>query len=34
MRVLPVILLSLAILPALAEEPTVDQIMARVAENR
>jgi hypothetical protein len=34
MRVLPVILLSLAILPALAEEPTVDQIMARVAENQ
>ncbi|MGA2742258.1 MAG: hypothetical protein ABSG65_33065 [Bryobacteraceae bacterium] len=34
MRVLPVILLSFAILPALAEEPTVDQIMARVAENQ
>jgi hypothetical protein len=33
MRV-PVILLSLAILPALAEEPTVDQIMARVADNQ
>jgi hypothetical protein len=34
MRFLPVILLSFAILPALAEEPTVDQIMARVAENQ
>ncbi|MGC9948502.1 MAG: hypothetical protein ABSF64_19210 [Bryobacteraceae bacterium] len=34
MSVLPIILLSLAILPALAEEPTVDQIMARVAENQ
>jgi hypothetical protein len=34
MRLLPVILISLAILPALAEEPTVDQIMARVAENQ
>jgi len=34
MRLLPVILLSLAILPALADEPTVDQIMARVAENQ
>ena len=34
MRVLPVILLSWAILPAVAEEPTVDQIMARVAENQ
>src|ERR1039458_2475672 len=34
MRVLPAILLSLAILPAQAEEPTVDQIMARVAENQ
>jgi hypothetical protein len=34
MRPLPVILLSIAILPALADEPTVDQIMARVAENQ
>lgn len=34
MRLLPVILISLVILPALAEEPTVDQIMARVAENQ
>lgn len=34
MSALPVIFLSLAILPALAEEPTVDQIMARVAENQ
>jgi hypothetical protein len=34
MRTLPVIFLSFAILPALAEEPTVDQIMARVAENQ
>jgi hypothetical protein len=34
MRVSPFILLSLAILPALAEEPTVDQIMARVADNQ
>jgi len=34
MSVLPVILFSLAILPSLAEEPTVDQIMARVAENQ
>jgi len=34
MRVLTVILLSYAILPALAEDPTVDQIMARVAENQ
>src|SRR6202167_6867596 len=34
MRILPVTLLSLAILPALAEEPSVDQIMARVAENQ
>src|SRR5450631_4579601 len=34
MRLLPIILISLAILPALAEEPTVDQIMARVAENQ
>lgn len=34
MRVVPVILLSLTLLPALAEEPTVDQIMARVAENQ
>jgi len=34
MRLLPVVLLSFAILPALAEEPSVDQIMARVAENQ
>jgi hypothetical protein len=34
MRIHPVILLSVAILPALAEEPTVDQIMSRVAENQ
>lgn len=34
MRFLPIILLSLAILPALAEDPTVDQIMARVAQNQ
>ena len=34
MRVLTVILLSYAILPASAEDPTVDQIMARVAENQ
>jgi hypothetical protein len=34
MRVLPVVILSFAILPALAEDPTVDQIMARVAENQ
>lgn len=34
MSALPVVLLSLAILPAPAEEPTVDQIMARVAENQ
>jgi hypothetical protein len=34
MRLLPAILLSFAILPALAEEPTVYQIMARVAENQ
>jgi hypothetical protein len=34
MRVLPIFLLSYAILPALAEEPTVDRIMARVAENQ
>ena len=34
MSALPVVLLSLTILPALAEEPTVDQIMARVAENQ
>jgi len=34
MRLRPVILISLCILPALAAEPTVDQIMARVAENQ
>lgn len=34
MRCLPVIFLSLTVFPALAEEPTVDQIMARVAENQ
>jgi hypothetical protein len=34
MRVLPIILLSLAFLPARAEDPTVDQIMARVADNQ
>jgi len=34
MRILPVIFLSLAVFPALAEEPTVDRIMARVAENQ
>jgi hypothetical protein len=34
MRLPALILLSLFILPALAEEPTVDQIMARVAENQ
>jgi hypothetical protein len=34
MHALPIILLSLAILPALAEEPSIDQIMARVAENQ
>jgi len=34
MSVLAVILLSLTILPALADEPTVGQIMARVAENQ
>jgi len=34
MRLLPIILLSFAILPALAEEPTVGQIMAHVAENQ
>ncbi len=33
MRLLP-ILLSLAVLPALAQDPTVEQIMARVAENQ
>lgn len=31
---LPIILFSLAILPACAEEPAVDQIMARVAGNQ
>ena len=34
MRLLPIVLLSLATLPILAEDPTVDQIMARVAENQ
>ena len=34
MRIFPFILLCFATLPALAEEPTVDQIMARVAENQ
>ncbi len=34
MSALPIILLSLATLPAMADEPTVDQIMARVAENQ
>ncbi|HUD98315.1 MAG TPA: hypothetical protein VMR62_01985 [Bryobacteraceae bacterium] len=34
MRLLPVILLSVAMVPALADGPTVDQIMARVAENQ
>jgi len=34
MRVLPVALLSFAILPALAQEPDIAQIMARVAENQ
>jgi len=34
MRLRLVIALSLSILPALAGEPTVDQIMARVAENQ
>jgi hypothetical protein len=34
MRLLPIILLPLAILPALAEEPSVGQIMTRVAENQ
>ncbi len=32
MKYLPVVLLS--ILPALAQDPSVDQIMARVAENQ
>jgi hypothetical protein len=34
MNVLRIILFSLAILPAWAEDPTVDQIMARVADNQ
>jgi len=34
MRILPLILLSLPTLPACAQDPTVDQIMARVAENQ
>jgi hypothetical protein len=34
MRLFPIILLSVAVLPGLAEEQTVDQIMARVAENQ
>ena len=34
MKLLPVILISLCILPALADHSTVDQIMARVAENQ
>lgn len=34
MRLWPLILLSPCILPTLAQEPTVDQIMARVAENQ
>jgi hypothetical protein len=34
MRLLPTILLTLAALPAMAEEPAVDQIMVRVAENQ
>lgn len=34
MKLPPVILISLCILPAFAAEPTVDQIMARVAENQ
>lgn len=34
MRLLPLLLISLAASPALAEEPTVDQIMSRVAANQ
>ncbi|MGA2595156.1 MAG: hypothetical protein ABSH32_35125 [Bryobacteraceae bacterium] len=34
MKLLPVIIISLCILPALADQPTVDQIMARVAGNQ
>ena len=34
MRLLALVLFAPCILPALAEEPTVDQIMARVAENQ
>src|SRR5580658_10480332 len=34
MRLLPVIMLFVAMVPALADGPTVDQIMARVAENQ
>src|SRR5580704_18156115 len=34
MRTLPLVFLLFVILPALAQEPTVDQIMARVAENQ
>jgi hypothetical protein len=34
MNGVPIILFALAILPAMAEEPSVDQIMARVAENQ
>jgi hypothetical protein len=34
MHGLPIIILTLTILPALGDEPTVDQIMARVAENQ
>jgi hypothetical protein len=34
MRTLPIVFLLFGILPALAQEPTVDQIMARVAENQ
>ena len=34
MNGVPIILFSLAILPAIADEPSVDQIMARVAENQ
>jgi len=34
MRIPPVALLAVCILPALAQEPTVEQIMSRVAENQ
>jgi hypothetical protein len=34
MKIQPVALLAMCVLPALAQEPTVDQIMARVAENQ